>query len=49
VAHTSDLRTATIADGRPVEAATYGFLDRVLYGEQAPTTTETPTTTDALT
>jgi dipeptidyl aminopeptidase/acylaminoacyl peptidase len=33
VAHTFNPETATIADGRTVEAATYEFLDRVLYGE----------------
>ncbi len=33
VAHTFNPKTATIADGRTVEAATYEFLDRVLYGE----------------
>ena len=33
VAHTFAPHTATIADGRTVEAATYEFLDRVLYGE----------------
>ena len=32
VAHLFDPHTATIADGRTVEAATYAFLDRVLYG-----------------
>jgi|GEM_PF-635902 len=46
VAHTFAPHTATIADGRTVEAATYEFLDRVLYSEYAPTTTEAPTTTD---
>jgi len=47
VAHTFAPHTATIADGRTVEAATYEFLDRVLYSEYVPTTT--PSTSTATT
>ncbi|HJP26162.1 MAG: alpha/beta hydrolase, partial [Verrucomicrobiota bacterium] len=40
VAHNFKPKTATVADGRTVKAATYEFLDRVLYGVYAPTTTD---------